>query len=50
MLFRIMHDVVATDALGPAAGVAFMLDQCQAGAVTVLSSLAVRRGIRGPAG
>src|SRR5215469_4148703 len=27
-LFRIMHEVVKTDALRPAAGVAFMLDQC----------------------
>jgi L-rhamnose isomerase/sugar isomerase len=27
-LFRIMHEVVLADALGPAAGVAFMLDQC----------------------
>jgi L-rhamnose isomerase/sugar isomerase len=27
-LFRIMHEVVAADALAPAAGVAFMLDQC----------------------
>jgi L-rhamnose isomerase/sugar isomerase len=27
-LFRILHEVVAADALGPAAGVAFMLDQC----------------------
>jgi L-rhamnose isomerase/sugar isomerase len=27
-LFRIMHEVVSADALGPAAGVAFMLDQC----------------------
>jgi L-rhamnose isomerase/sugar isomerase len=27
-LFRIMHEVVGADALGPAAGVAFMLDQC----------------------
>jgi L-rhamnose isomerase/sugar isomerase len=27
-LFRIMHEVVMADALGPAAGVAFMLDQC----------------------
>jgi L-rhamnose isomerase/sugar isomerase len=27
-LFRIMHEVVAADALGPQAGVSFMLDQC----------------------
>jgi L-rhamnose isomerase / sugar isomerase len=27
-LFRIMHEVVTAGALGPAAGVAFMLDQC----------------------
>jgi L-rhamnose isomerase/sugar isomerase len=27
-LFRIMHEVVKADALAPAAGVAFMLDQC----------------------
>jgi L-rhamnose isomerase/sugar isomerase len=27
-LFRIMHEVAAADALGPAAGIAFMLDQC----------------------
>ena len=27
-LFRIMHEVVTADALAPAAGVAFMLDQC----------------------
>ena len=27
-LFRIMHEVVSADALRPAAGVAFMLDQC----------------------
>ncbi|HEV2370924.1 MAG TPA: L-rhamnose isomerase [Streptosporangiaceae bacterium] len=27
-LFRIMHEVVAADALRPAAGIAFMLDQC----------------------
>ena len=27
-LFRIMHEVVKADALGPAGGVAFMLDQC----------------------
>ena len=27
-LFRIMHEVVRADALGPEAGVAFMLDQC----------------------
>ena len=27
-LFRIMHEVVMADALAPAAGVAFMLDQC----------------------
>jgi L-rhamnose isomerase/sugar isomerase len=27
-LFRIMHEVVMAGALGPAAGVAFMLDQC----------------------
>jgi L-rhamnose isomerase / sugar isomerase len=27
-LFRILHEVVQADALGPAAGVAFMLDQC----------------------
>ena len=27
-LFRIMHEVVKADALKPAAGVAFMLDQC----------------------
>jgi L-rhamnose isomerase/sugar isomerase len=27
-LFRIMHEVVTADALRPAAGVAFMLDQC----------------------
>ena len=27
-LFRIMHEVVGADALKPAAGVAFMLDQC----------------------
>jgi L-rhamnose isomerase / sugar isomerase len=27
-LFRIMHEVVSADALDPAAGVAFMLDQC----------------------
>ena len=27
-LFRIMHEVVKADALGPRAGVAFMLDQC----------------------
>jgi L-rhamnose isomerase/sugar isomerase len=27
-LFRIMHEVVQADALAPAAGVAFMLDQC----------------------
>ena len=27
-LFRIMHEVVKVGALAPAAGVAFMLDQC----------------------
>ena len=27
-LFRIMHEVIAADALTPAAGIAFMLDQC----------------------
>jgi len=27
-LFRILHEVVRADALGPAAGVSFMLDQC----------------------
>jgi L-rhamnose isomerase/sugar isomerase len=27
-LFRIMHEIVAADALSPAAGIAFMLDQC----------------------
>ncbi|HYN96272.1 MAG TPA: L-rhamnose isomerase [Pilimelia sp.] len=27
-LFRIMHEIVRGDALGPAAGIAFMLDQC----------------------
>jgi L-rhamnose isomerase/sugar isomerase len=27
-LFRIMHEVVKADALAPAAGIAFMLDQC----------------------
>src|SRR6201996_432808 len=27
-LFRILHEVVKADALGPAGGVAFMLDQC----------------------
>ena len=27
-LFRIMHEIVAADALAPAAGIAFMLDQC----------------------
>jgi L-rhamnose isomerase/sugar isomerase len=27
-LFRIMHEVVKADALGPESGVAFMLDQC----------------------
>jgi L-rhamnose isomerase / sugar isomerase len=27
-LFRILHEVVAADALDPAAGIAFMLDQC----------------------
>ncbi|OON27973.1 MULTISPECIES: L-rhamnose isomerase [unclassified Micromonospora] len=27
-LFRIMHEIVRGDALGPASGVAFMLDQC----------------------
>jgi L-rhamnose isomerase / sugar isomerase len=27
-LFRILHEVVAADALAPAAGIAFMLDQC----------------------
>jgi L-rhamnose isomerase / sugar isomerase len=27
-LFRIMHEIVQADALGPAAGIAFMLDQC----------------------
>jgi L-rhamnose isomerase/sugar isomerase len=27
-LFRIMHEIVQADALGPDAGVAFMLDQC----------------------
>ena len=27
-LFRILHEVVAADALRPAAGIAFMLDQC----------------------
>jgi L-rhamnose isomerase/sugar isomerase len=27
-LFRILHEVVAADALGPQAGIAFMLDQC----------------------
>jgi L-rhamnose isomerase/sugar isomerase len=27
-LFRIMHEVAAAGALGPAAGIAFMLDQC----------------------
>ena len=27
-LFRIMHEVVRADAIGPEAGVAFMLDQC----------------------
>jgi L-rhamnose isomerase/sugar isomerase len=27
-LFRILHEVIAADALKPAAGIAFMLDQC----------------------
>ena len=27
-LFRIMHEIVTADALGPGAGIAFMLDQC----------------------
>ncbi|MHB1593372.1 MAG: L-rhamnose isomerase [Streptosporangiaceae bacterium] len=27
-LFRIMHEIVSADALGPRAGIAFMLDQC----------------------
>ncbi|HEX6346230.1 L-rhamnose isomerase [Umezawaea sp.] len=27
-LFRIMHEIVRADALGPEAGIAFMLDQC----------------------
>jgi L-rhamnose isomerase / sugar isomerase len=27
-LFRIMHEIVSVDALSPAAGIAFMLDQC----------------------
>jgi L-rhamnose isomerase / sugar isomerase len=27
-LFRIMHEIVLGDAVGPAAGIAFMLDQC----------------------
>jgi L-rhamnose isomerase/sugar isomerase len=27
-LFRIMHEIVKADAVGPAAGIAFMLDQC----------------------
>ena len=27
-LFRIMHEIVLADAVGPAAGIAFMLDQC----------------------
>jgi L-rhamnose isomerase/sugar isomerase len=27
-LFRILHEVVRADALGPSAGIAFMLDQC----------------------
>jgi L-rhamnose isomerase/sugar isomerase len=27
-LFRIMHEIVRADALGPAAGITFMLDQC----------------------
>jgi L-rhamnose isomerase/sugar isomerase len=27
-LFRIMHEIVQADALGPEAGIAFMLDQC----------------------
>ena len=27
-LFRIMYEIVAADAARPAAGVAFMLDQC----------------------
>jgi L-rhamnose isomerase/sugar isomerase len=27
-LFRIMHEIVLADALGPAAGISFMLDQC----------------------
>jgi L-rhamnose isomerase / sugar isomerase len=27
-LFRIMHEIVLEDAVGPAAGIAFMLDQC----------------------
>ena len=27
-LFRIMHEIVLADALGPEAGIAFMLDQC----------------------
>jgi L-rhamnose isomerase/sugar isomerase len=27
-LFRIMHEIVLADALGPASGIAFMLDQC----------------------
>ena len=27
-LFRIMHEIVLADAVGPASGIAFMLDQC----------------------
>jgi len=27
-LFRIMHEIVGADAVGPASGIAFMLDQC----------------------
>jgi L-rhamnose isomerase/sugar isomerase len=27
-LFRIMHEIVSADAIGPASGIAFMLDQC----------------------
>ena len=27
-LFRIMHEIVPADAVGPDAGIAFMLDQC----------------------
>jgi L-rhamnose isomerase/sugar isomerase len=27
-LFRIMHEIVSADAIGPAGGIAFMLDQC----------------------